>query len=386
MQNTNYSNRFAISQSSIKDFRFKSPKRWKSIWVDKQLDLTKKDENFVFGSFVDTLLFTPKELDNRFYVSEALTVPTGAVEKIVKNVYKSASENTKFLQEHRDVLPTVPGSDSGGIGGDRPRLEDYRDEILNNCISEDWNATWKPDTRVNKIIEKGAEYFDLLQDSENRKVITSEMNLDAINLVSILKNSTHVGKYFKQSKDYENRYQVELFTEYINPETGYKIPLKCAIDIIHIDHKAKQIQLVDFKTSHDAFDFIKSIKQYSYGDQLSFYIYMLQQVLESKDWGDEYGLQDYKNYKIISPINIVIDKEDKVPYIYEYSWDDIIMAGEGNESFLFDLYQTNNHNAKVKKGWISLLREIAWHFENNKWDYPKEFYETGKIKVNLTNS
>lgn len=379
MQRKDYSNTFGISQSALKDFRFKSPKAWKNIWIDKQLDINKKEDNFIFGSLVDTLLFSPKELENRFYIADVNKIPKGPVEKIIKTVFNGVS-----LKQAQDIIinddPLLPEPITKKDYG----FADFKDEILLACNAEDWQSRWKPDTRVNKIIEEGSDYFNLLVEANQKKIITSEMNLEAISVVNALKNSQLVNHYFKQGKTYNNIYQLELFYNHIDDETLQEVPLKAALDIVHINYEKNTIQIVDFKTSYSAYDFLKSIKQYGYCDQLSFYTFVLNEMLKDKEFREYYNIPE--DLKMLEPINIVIDKDEMIPYVYQYNWDDIIIAKDGNEKFLFNLYQTQTHATKIKKGWKTLLKEVAWHINNNKWDYPREHYETGRIHVNLLNN
>ena len=200
--------------------------------------------------------------------------------------------------------------------------------------------------------------------------------MEAISMVNVLTSNLNVKKYFIKQENEELFHQLEIYTDY-ELNNGVKIPLKGAIDILHIDHNNKTIQILDLKTSFSAFDFLKSIKQYSYCAQLSFYDYLVRRWIEDKK---------YSNYHILPPANIVIDPEYKIPYIYEYDWVDIALEADGNKDFLFNIYQSDLHNEKFKKGWKNILEEIGWHISNNMWDMPKELYENKKIKVNLLNT
>lgn len=380
MQNNNYRNTWAVSQSALKDFRFKSPKRWKDIWIDRQVDLDKDEEAFVFGSLVDTILFTPKEINERFYVADVAKIPTGTVEKIVSHIYNNSSDEDRKGKIIEIDLPDFPEP----IQKLEFNLEKMRDKILEACDKLEWNSTWKPDTRINKIIEKGTEYFRLLAAAKGKKVISSETNLEALGVVAKLKTDPSTKKYFVNDDQYKNYFQVELFDTYKSNE-HYEVPIKCAIDIVHLDKNNRTITIVDFKTSHSAHNFIESIKRYGYCDQLSFYTFMLRKWVADK-FQDLFGIEDAKDWRILEPLNVVIDENEKTPYIYKYDWKDITLSQDGNASFLFNIFETDDHNQRIKKGWMQILNEICWHIQNNKWDYPVEIYKTGSIRVNLVNS
>lgn len=377
MQRQEYNSRFAVSQSAIKEFRFKSPKRWREIWIEKQLDLDKNEDAFTFGSLVDTILFTPQLIDERFYISDSTEVPTGAIEKIVKYVYENSEIAPTKVTVDDDMLPE-------SFEKEEYYLEEHRSAILEACNKQEWNGHWKDDTRINKIIEKGGEYFGMLAKAAGRKVISSEMNFEAISVVSTLRKDENVSKYFVDTDTSFNIFQLELFSKYISSD-HCEIPLKCAIDILHVDRENGLITVCDFKTSHSAHNFIQSIKQFGYCDQVSFYTYLVQKELEKDAFREQLGLDPSKVWAVTAPINVVIDEAEKSPYIYEYNWKDIHLSQKGNSEYLYELYQTHEHASRIKKGWEEILEEICWHIQNDKWSYPVEFYKKGRISVNLTN-
>jgi hypothetical protein len=387
MQNEYYKNTWGVSQSAIKEFRYKSPKRWKEIWIDKQLDLDKDEEGFVFGSLVDTMLFTPSDLNNRFYIADSNKIPTGVPGKIVRAVYE------KMMKENDNKIPEevmeVKEIDNAELPDKEVvttyHLKSLSASILEEAKAEEWNTNWHDETKVKKVIEKGNEYFGLLCNSGGKKVISSDTNLQALAVVNVLQKDKNVGHYFSDSNNVRNIFQLEVFDKHTN-EDGETIPIKGAIDILHIDNQYRTLQVCDFKTTHHAFNFIESIKKFGYCDQLSFYNYILEKSIANPIFCEQIGISSNEKWTILEPINIVIDDTEMTPYIYEYDWKDIGISKFGNEKYLYSLFQTNNHNAKLRKGWIQILNEITWHINNNKWDYPYEVYQTGKIKVNLVNS
>jgi len=385
MQDNSYRDQFGVSQSSIKDFQFKSPKKWKEIWIDKRIDISKKDETFIMGSLIDTILFSPDELSSRFYIGEE-KLPSKALASIIKAYYNKLNEQNAealMINEYIPQLVEIPVLNLTIEANTSILLECanhycYKDGDEEKC---GWNTGWKDDTRINSLIKNGADYFKSLVQAKNRKIISHSMNIEALDLVDILRKHEDVKDYFVPSDNNELLFQLEIFINYPILGTNKFIPLKGALDIVRINHIGKTIQIIDFKSSYSAFNFISSIKQFGYCDQLSYYNFLL------KEWiAQDCNYKSYCEYKFIPPINIVIDISDKEPYIYEYEWSDISLAENGNKDFLFDLYQTNNHNSKIKKGWKKTLDEISWHWSNNLWDKPKELYENKKIKINLLNS
>lgn len=378
MQNKDYSSRFGVSQSMLKDFRFKSPKRWKTIWIDRQEDGDKDDKSFTFGDLVDTLMFMPDTLNDRFYVGTQ-KLPSKAIETICRSIYSKIIYQHIEADEQALELPVVMDKRELAI------VDSTNEDIIIeacNLYEEDgkkgWNNTWKNETRIKRIIEHGGDFFKSLVESNGRKIISPQMNFDAIEVKGILEKDDMVSKYFITQEDVDLEFQKEIFVDHICNDVS-KIPLKGALDILRIDHKNKTIQIADFKTSFSAFDFIQSIKKYGYATQLSFYDYIL------RIWLKEQCDNKYCDYTILNPINIVIDPYEKIPYIYEYSWSDLAIEREGNEDFLISIYG-GIHNHKIKRGWMDVLELVCWHYNNNYWEMPKELYEERKIKVNLLNN
>lgn len=331
-----------------------------------------------FGDLVDTLLFTPELLENRFFIGE-FQHPSLAIETIIKSIRsRIILENSEIKQMNQNDLPENLEEIPMNIDSE---LVDkfilfYADNYEENG-KKGWNNHWKSETRLNKLKESGRVFFNLLQDANDRQVITQITNMEAIEIKNILHKDLEVKDYFIESEGIELKFQMEVFANHTLFDNKI-IPLKGAFDILQIDHNNKTLRIIDFKTSYDAHDFIKSIKKFGYTTQLSFYDYLLRLWLSSNCLEESFC-----NYEILNPINVVIDKYNKVPYIYEYDWDDLALEREGNENFLFDLYQTKDHKMKIKKGWINILEDIAWHYYNDLWLKPKELYENKKIRVNL---
>lgn len=381
MQNSEYRDRWGISQSAIKDFQFKSPKKWKEVWIDKRLDPSKNDDNFIMGSLIDTLLFSPGELEKRYYIGEE-KLPSKAIASIIKSYYNKILSVNEELKRLEEEIPGEPDYmsltlDHVDVLLDCANAYCYKDGDEEKC---GWNTGWKADTRIRFIAEKGEDYFNSLIKANNRKIISHEMNVEAINLRDILYKDPEVKDFFVESEGNKLMFQLEIFINYTLLEVNKEVPLKGALDIVRFNHKDRTVQIIDFKSSYSAFNFISSIKQFGYCDQLSYYDFLL------REWLVEHCNGDYCDYKMLPPLNIVIDIGDKVPYVYEYDWKDIALAADGNAEFLYHLYDSRDHNSRVKKGWKKLLNEIGWHWYNNLWDKPRELYENKRIKINLLNN
>jgi len=381
MQNKEYADNYGISQSQIKKFKFVSPLAWKRLYLDKQTDDVKDNPSFIFGSLVDILCFTPDRLDDLFYVGEAGELPSEAVTWIINDYYQKIVRNNQFMIELSAELP-----EDGLLREFNLNDRDHLIDSANNYKFKDkdgnektgWNTGWKEQTRIDSLIKNGTNYFEALKAANGKKVISQRMNMEAIELRDILQRHPRTTNYFVPDENNTLLFQLEIFTTYKVDDV--EVPIKGALDIVRFNHKDKTVQIIDFKTSYSAFDFIQSIKKYGYAEQLSFYTFLL------KQWLTEYCNGEYCTYTMLPPINIVIDNRDKIPYKYSYDWQDIEIVRYGNKAYLKDLYQTENHNQKIKTGWEEILCEIAWHMKTGMWNEPRELYENDTIRVNLINS
>ena len=374
MQNEVYKNTFGISQSAIKDFVYKDINNWKRIWIDNEKDLSKNEETFILGTIVDMLMFSGvDEIKKHFFITDKIETTPSAITKIVTDFYyKMINRRDQLLNAARN-LPEKP----------KFEIDFYRDddlllEAINNYKDSDgkagWQSNWKDATRLASIREKGKYYFTFLQNANGKKILNKHIFESALEFQKLLTQNLVSKNYFVPSEKIELIFQLEIFEH--EKFNEYKLPLKGAIDILKIDHGAKTVQIADLKTSFDGKNFVKSIINFGYCDQLSFYSFLLEKWIKNKP---------FKNYKILPPVNIVMDVKSKLIYLYEYNEFDLNISKTGNAELLFNLFKTKNHPFKIKKGWYEILSEIAWHFENNIFYQCKDLVLYQKIKLNLLN-
>lgn len=364
-----YADKFAFSQSAIKDWKFKHPQDWEDIWIDCLKEETRDNGKFLFGSLTDTLLFDFENREQKYCIGEE-KLPSSAVASIMNCVY----EQVKVLCIEAENLPFIP------------TLEEFEDVLVqcadsytNDEGKQGWNSRWLKETRIKNLIKEGEEYFRTLWKARGRKIISTEMNIQAINACEELNTNPITRPYFVATQDNIVLFQVEIFVPYKYHDDTYTthVPLKGALDIVRIDLINKTIQIADFKTSMSVSSFPDSIKKFGYGFQLSFYQFLLH------EWIKTYEDGKYKDFKVLNPINIVKDSKHK-PEIFQYRKRDLDIERFGNIEYLTETYGSVGAN-KIKRGWEELLKEICWHWVRNQWNTTKEMYENGYNIVNLIN-
>lgn len=243
--------------------------------------------SLLFGSCVDTLLTDgQKAFDERFMVADFPSI-TDTVRKIVEEAFNM------FHTEYT-TLSDIPMKKLGAL-----------------VDTFDFYKNWKIETRVNKIVSEGSEYYNLLYIAGDRKIITSDLCQDVISCVDSLRNSDSTKWYFQKdnpfSSSIERLYQLKFKGEYEG------IPLRIMADLILVNHETKEIIPCDLKTSYkEEWNFWKSFIEWKYYHQANLYAEIIRQNIEK----DEY----FKDFKIADYRFIVICNRTRVPLVWEWPY------------------------------------------------------------------
>lgn len=362
MQPTSYTKGpFRLSQSAIKSWKDLAPSKWYDQWILG--NRPKKSTNALsMGSLVDTLCFEPNQFGKRFIVSE-VQKPSDTVCKILMDIFNHITE----LNSNVKGLNNTEGQKKVVVPYLEVTLENR--DIVDKFTKENKYYESKPDQAYNTLIKQGTEYFGFLKKVGNKVVITEAQKTLAQELKEILYTNPITKGFFIPKKDCEVHFQVSMFGDF--PIDGLEsiesIPIKGLVDIIHINHKRKEVREIDLKftnSAHAFADYNGPVRKFDYTMQHSFYDCLIHEWLKTFNEGK------YKDYEVMNALNCVIDDDIKQPYIYEYSKTDLHIKRYGIE------------NTNIT-GWENIINEIAWHIDKNKWDYPREHILHGKIQINI---
>jgi hypothetical protein len=137
------------------------------------------------------------------------------------------------------------------------------------------------------------------------------------------------------------------FEIYWTTPTG--LECKSMIDRIIIDHENKKVTLIDLKTTSHLPDFKDKFMEYKYYRQMAFY------------W-----MAIYWYFK-----NNLPDKN-----IDEYLKETFVVAIGTKDPIEVKVFEITER--RLTEGLIEiepLLRELEWHFKEDKWDYTRAYYE-----------
>jgi hypothetical protein len=147
----------ALSQSSLKKLLTGIDSFINNQKEESELFYTEKG-HFVIGSAVDMLLTGEKEeFDNHYYVSQITKKPSEVEMSIINEVFSNLTEEDKDIFN----LPITS-------------LSDYKSNIENASISNDWYGGKPGDKRIEGLIERGSQYFEDLKKGLGKQILTSE--------------------------------------------------------------------------------------------------------------------------------------------------------------------------------------------------------------------
>jgi len=190
---------------------------------------------FLIGEAVETKLLMPELFEEEFYVSELQKKPSELICSIVQQTFA----------EGKSI-----------------------DQCLESARKHGYQPNWKDETLVKKIIEEGSEYYDELEASRFKKIL-SQADKDRIDIaVERLQNNPATGTYFKDMMRLE--VQVPIYFKLDG------VFCKALLDFIYHEDDGSYTP-VDIKTLFGhAFQFRHSAKARRYDIQGAFYTKALQ--------------------------------------------------------------------------------------------------------------
>lgn len=351
-----YRAKFAISQSAMKSFKELPPSKWYRTWVTKELQRPNPPST-TLGSYLDCIILTPKETEKRFVVAEQ-KLPSPKVQLILDDVmthFLELNKNIKFLNEQNKTK----------LKGKVPTLDD-KGLVVTICDKHE-HYKGKGDQAYNDVLKKGGEYFEFLKTTIGKKVIGPDVHKTALELKEILFTDKVSRGFFEPKKDCSVIFQQRIYDEY---EVSYDnldfLPVKGACDILHFNHKRREVREVDLKYTNNVHMFWDVIRKFDYVGQHSFYDFLI------RKWLINYKDGEFADYTVQNPLNVVIDDDIKIPYIFAYNAEDLKIKRYGVE------------NTPIT-GWEDTMNDIAWHFDKQDWSRPREHQLNGFMNVRSFN-
>lgn len=298
-------------------------------------------EHLLIGSAVDCIL-TGEEgrFDDIYYISDLSKRPSDTEMTIINRVFNTC------LATYQDQ--------------EIPLLENLKEIIQEALDFNEYQMRWKTETRLEKAIAFGTEYFESLKLAIGKKVLAADQYQTVIKIVNSLRENPRTGKYFDRNslslnKNIDVYYQLPIYFKYKGKDC------KALLDILLVfkddDGNILYIQPVDLKTTgNHTIYFPSAIKSFRYDIQAAFYT----EALKSK-----FPEAEIRPFRFIAESSVVPGK----PLIYELSNSLLKIGKYGRPSInltdVRDLFLDDNDDAYQP---IKVVREIKG-FDNCIDDY-----------------
>lgn len=119
-------------------------------------------------------------------------------------------------------------------------------KVLDAVKARNFQPAWKEDTRVKKIIEEGASYFDAVRKQDEVTMLLGEDEARTVEICSA-QLKKHSERIFAPEIAYADG--VEIHKEFVIQFEIHGVQCKSLIDRLILDHKNKQFQIEDLKTT-----------------------------------------------------------------------------------------------------------------------------------------
>jgi hypothetical protein len=322
---------YTISPSGLNAFRI-SPAAF--IRYKEKLDKS-EGKHFEIGTAFHCYLLQPELFNDNYVVSDTPPME-GMMGDFIRSFFElfSDAENNNFENWRKEVAYKLAYATSGF----KTKIE----TVIKQFENEDDEEKHR----------KNMNYFNLLRDNKGKIILTSK------DLELFLEMRTKVFDHKVASRLFmdDGDRDCEYLNEFEYNWTNGKFNMHGILDRVVIDHEAKTAVLIDLKTARysDKKSFLNSYEKYRYYAQITFYRQGVLAYLEEK------GLTDYKIFSYI----VVCQK------------------GYGSDCSVFSL--ADSDIIRGAQEIIQDLSDISYHFDNDNWEYSKEYYEgNGIIELDL---
>lgn len=360
----------ALSQSNLKKLLGGIDSFINNQKEENELFYTEKG-HFIIGSAVDTILTGVEgEFENKFHVSVLDKKPSDTEMSIVnmalQDILQSYTEE-QLKEEGLQELSKYPGS-------------------IQMAIEEhNYQPNWKPETRINKIIENGTIYFEDLKKGIGKQMLSSnEMTLIS-SIVSSLKTNPRTSKYFdrtalSRAEKVTVYYQLPIYFTY----KGVKCKALLDMLIVVRDEAGKivSIQPFDLKTMNgNTLKFPSNMKSFRYDIQSAWYV-------EALFAPDSTFKLDGLSIEHLKPFSFIVESNSQpgIPLIYEIDEEVLLTGKYGRPDLILQGKNENQVNIleilKQKVIGFDELVDTYIYQSNNEWKEEKVITDNnGVLKI-----
>ncbi len=338
----------------------------------------KEKGHFVIGSAVDCILTGQEgEFDKQYYVSQIEKKPSETEMSIIKMTFDDVVDN---YAEKNDWIDK--------------QFNDFPNSIQAAIEEHNWQPNWKMETKINKIIDVGTEYFEDLKLAFGKQILSESQNVLIDEIVSSLRTNERTAKYFDRNQlllatEVDVYYQLPIYFKYRGLQCKALMDL---LIVIKVDGKPVTIQGFDLKTMNGkTINFLTNLKSFRYDIQAAWYTEALLNENSSFAVNSGYDLKDV----LVKPFTFIVESNSKPgqPLLYELS-DQLLRIGKFGRNSVYindmgELFNTKTTDltyqpitvVKEVRGFDSLIDEYLY-YQENEWKEEKVVADNnGVLKI-----
>lgn len=306
-----------ISASGLSEFS-RSPRAYRA-YKDKEKETS--ESYFELGKAIHCRILEPETFDDRYYLMD-IEAPGGYMGTLIDKYFYYI--NNDFAEE---LAKELAYKDSGYKTKAETVWKNFEEK--EECIAY-WNAL--NDSKGKSILTPKEEFIieNCVQSVLNHKTANALLSVDPADTHTIL--TEHDMKWSLKEFDFT---------------------MRSILDRAVIDTENKVVNIIDLKTtSKNVHKFNYSYENFSYYRQMAFYGHAMMWYIENV------LKEDRKDWHLTTTIIAV-----QTSGFYE-----TVVYAPAPEDMQIGHYEIFN-----------LLTELNWHFENDLWDYPIDYYISGGI-------
>lgn len=204
------------------------------------------------------------------YLTLGQAVHTALLEPDLLKIVDFEAPTDKIREAVMEVFHSLENTD---ISIDSS-LDKYKEEILSAVNKINFQSRWKDETRVNKVIEEGSEYFFHMINAGDGYILDSKQNENLSKIKYNIVSNPTAENILKDIEGYESLTEQEIFwKERPFENEDFTLDCKAKLDRLLIDHKRKRFHILDVKTtSKSLHEFrTKVFNERKYYRQIAFY-------------------------------------------------------------------------------------------------------------------
>jgi hypothetical protein len=306
-----------ISASGLSEFA-KSPRAYRA-YKDKEQESC--ESYFELGKAIHCKILEPEKFDDQYYLMD-VEAPGGFMGTLIDKYFWYLSN-------------------------------EFADEMARDLAYKDSGYKTKAET-VWKNFEEKEEciaYWNALNESKGKVILTPKDEFVIENCVDSVLNHKTANSLLDVDPTSDYTYLTEYDMRW--SLSGFDFTMRSILDRAIIDKENKVVNIIDLKTtSKNVHKFSYSYENFSYYRQMAFYGHAMMWYIENV------LKEDRKDWHLTTTIIAV-----QTSGFYE-----TVVYAPAPADMQIGHYEIFN-----------LLTKLNWHFENDLWDYPLDYYTSGGI-------